>query len=139
MVDRATPNPAPGMLRRSLREGTMSRTAASFELHELEPRRLLSTAVTRPSFQDRQELLANWAGPNATYLRRLLARGYTGAFDQALLSYMQTRVGPRYFFSPSDVPGDIAFVQSHLPQQVTSAIGGADQTVGHLFPLQVNS
>lgn len=116
----------------------MSRTAA-FELQELEPRRLLSTTVSRPSLQDRQELLANWTGPNASYLARLLARGYTDAFDQSLLVYMQARTGPKYLFSPSDVPGDIAFVQSHLPQQVTSAISGADQTVSHLFPLQVNS
>ena len=34
---------------------------------------------------------------------------------------------------------DISFIQSHIPQQATSAIAGADQTVAHLFPLQVNS
>lgn len=109
----------------------------SFDLQELEPRRFLS--VTRPSLQDRRDILANWAGPNAHYLASLLNRGYTAAFDQNLLAYMEDRTGPNYFFSPSDIPGDISFVQSHMPQQVTSAVAGADQTVEHLFPLQVNS
>ena len=110
-----------------------------FDLQELEPRRLMSATTGRPSLADRQDLMANWAGPNARYLNSLLARGYTAAFDQALLTYMETRSGPKYFFGPSDVPGDISFIQSHIPQQATSAIAGADQTVAHLFPLQVNS
>jgi hypothetical protein len=89
--------------------------------------------------QDRQDIMANWSGPEAHYLDSLLHRGYTAAFDQTLLTYMEDRTGPKYFFSPSDVPGDVSFVESYLPQQVTSAIAGADQTVDHLFPLQVNS
>jgi hypothetical protein len=108
-----------------------------FEIQELEARRLLS--VTRPTLADRQEIMANWSGPNAHYLSSLLQRGYTAAFDQTLLTYMENRTGANYYFSPSDVPSDVSFVESHLPQQVTSAIAGADQTVEHLFPLQVNS
>ena len=99
---------------------------AVFEIQELEARRLLS--VARPTLADRQEIMANWSGPNAHYLDSLLQRGYTAAFDQTLLTYMENRTGANYYFSPSDMPGDVSFVESHLPQQVSSAIAGADQT-----------
>ncbi len=92
-----------------------------------------------PSLADRQEILKNWYGAGGKQLSRLLAAGDTAGFDQTLLYYMVNRTTAHYFFSPSDIPGDVQFDWNNIPQQVNTTIALADKTMAGLFPDQGNS
>ncbi|MEZ0264280.1 MAG: hypothetical protein ACAI43_06105, partial [Phycisphaerae bacterium] len=61
---------------------------------------------------DRQELLANWIGPNAAALQSYLTSGNTAAFDAELLNYMKTRTNRHYLFDPADATGIINFINA---------------------------
>src|SRR5689334_10510061 len=109
----------------------------SFEFQSLEERVLMSAAssvakpmklAAVPTLADRQEIVKNWYGPGGWTLNHLLQAGDTVGFDQTLLTYMETRGNAHYFFSPGDVPAATSFDWTHIPQQVNSTIGLADQT-----------
>ena len=90
---------------------------------------------------DRQELLANWIGPNAAALQSYLTSGNTAAFDAELLNYMKTRTNRHYLFDPADATGIINFINADggLVNQKNGKIGRANNIVSHLFPELVNS
>src|SRR3954465_15687037 len=96
----------------------------------LEPRRLLAAAagveVSALTLGDRQELLRNWAGPNAGKLRARLEAGGVAAFDYRLLEYVRTRSGPAFFWRTKDLPADVAFAKANLSNQVKSTVALAD-------------
>src|SRR4051812_13992366 len=111
----------------------------------LEPRRLLAVGagagvdVSALTLADRQQLLRNWAGPNAAKLRARLDAGGVDAFDYRLLEYVQTRAGPSFFWEAKDLPADVAFAKAELSNQVKSTVALADQVLAGYFPEQTTS
>src|SRR3954452_15891658 len=114
---------------------------AAFE--SLEPRRLLAVGtgveVAALTLADRQQLLRNWAGPNAGKLWARLDAGDVAAFDYRLLEYVRTRAGPAFFWKTGDVPADLAFAKAELSGQVNSTVALADQVLAGYFPEQTTS
>ncbi|HEY7116738.1 MAG TPA: alginate lyase family protein [Tepidisphaeraceae bacterium] len=90
---------------------------------------------------DRQELLNNWVGSNAAQLQSDLTAGDTTAFDDDLLSYMQTRTNVHYYFDPADAGSIVSFINSDsgLVNQKNAKIGDADDILAHRFPELVGS
>lgn len=114
---------------------------AAFE--SLEPRRLLAVGagvdVSALTLADRQQLLRNWAGPNAAKLWARLDAGDVDAFDYRLLEYVRTRAGPSFFWKTQDLPSDVAFAKAELSNQVKSTVALADQVLAGYFPEQTTS
>ncbi|HEV2292486.1 MAG TPA: alginate lyase family protein [Tepidisphaeraceae bacterium] len=96
----------------------------------LAPADLLSKAA-------RQNLLDHWSGENRASLQAKLNANQLGAFDAALLEYMQKRPGQTFVFKQSDVAGIVSFINENLPTGAT--IRRADHLVAHRFPEQGNS
>ena len=80
----------------------------------------------------RQNLLNHWNGPNKADLQAKLDANKMGAFDGALLSYMQSRPGNTFFWNTSDVTGIKNFINSKLA--TSSTISNANNLVAHRFP-----
>jgi hypothetical protein len=93
------------------------------------------------SLADRQELLRNWVGSDASTLASLLAAGDTAGFDNELLSYMRSRTNRHYFFDPADASGILTFIDNDggLRNQRTAKIAKADNILNHMFPELVSS
>lgn len=90
---------------------------------------------------DRQELLRNWVGPNASQLAADLAASDTTAFDNDLLAYMRSRTNVHYYFDPSDAGGILSFINNDggLRNQRAAKIAKADDIIAHKFPELVSS
>jgi hypothetical protein len=80
----------------------------------------------------RADLLAHWSGPNKADLQSLLDQRKWGAFDGALLSYMQSRSDQSFFWKTGDVAGIKSFVNTNLT--TGSVVPNADHVLSHQFP-----
>jgi hypothetical protein len=114
---------------------------APFDLQPLESRLMLSKTILTPSnvltLADREALLSEWNGPDKKQLAADLAAKNVTAFDNDLLSYMQTRTDANFYFQPGAVTGDLSYIQSQLNS--SNIITQANDVVAHLFPTSANS
>src|SRR5438552_486448 len=101
------------------------------------------SALTQPTPSDlltktvRQNFLNHWSGSNKADLQAKLDANKLGAFDDALLAYMQARGGQTFFWNLSDIAGIVSFINTNLA--TASTIGHADDIVAHKFPQQSGS
>src|SRR5262249_1063803 len=109
-----------------------------FVLQQLEDRVLLSVTpaqVLTPAI--RQNLLNNLNLANKSTVQADLNANNMAAFDAALLTDMQTRTDAHFFFDPSDVPGDVSYITTHL--NYSDVLSRANAVVSNYYPEQDSS
>src|SRR4051794_6075752 len=110
---------------------------------DVTPNPVYLSALSQPTPADlltktvRQNLLNHWSGTNKAALQAKLDANKLGAFDDALLAYMQGRGGQTFFWNQSDIAGIVSFINTNLATATT--IGHADDIVAHKFPPQSGS
>jgi hypothetical protein len=148
-----------------LRREVGQKRAISFVMQDLEARKMLSIApaltttmraplgnvaglemhaqaLTQPTVSSllskaiRQDIINHWGGANKAFLQTKLNTG-NGAFDGALLAYMQSRAGQTFYWNPSDVAGNVSWIQTNL--NTAGVLANADDILAHRFPEQGNS